>query len=78
MNHKIKEVFCMNKTEKNTAREQTQPKTHKKNPMKNFKKGTIKRLLSYMSEYRVHLVVVGIGIIVSAEPKRPPPCLSKA
>ena len=56
----------MNKTEKNTAREQTQPKTHKKNPMKNFKKGTIKRLLSYMSEYRVHLVVVGIGIIVSA------------
>lgn len=39
---------------------------HKKPPMRNFKKGTLKRLFSYMSEFKLHLMVVGIGIVISA------------
>lgn len=34
--------------------------------MKNFKKGTIKRLVSYMSAYRLHLIFVGVCIVLSA------------
>lgn len=35
-------------------------------PMPRFKPGTIKRLLSYMAEYRVRLIIVGICIVISA------------
>lgn len=35
-------------------------------PMQRFKPGTIKRLLSYMSEYRFRLILVGICILISA------------
>ena len=37
-----------------------------KKPMQTFKPGTIKRLLSYMSEYRIQLVFVLISILLSA------------
>ena len=35
-------------------------------PMQRFKPGTIKRLLSYMSEYRFRLILVGICLLISA------------
>ena len=33
---------------------------------KTFKKGTLKRLLSYMGEYKMRLIIVGICIVISA------------
>lgn len=50
----------MNKQAKNGMN----PKGHP--PLRRFKPGTIKRLLAYMTEYRVQLVLVAICILLSA------------
>ena len=39
---------------------------HGKPPVQRFKPGTIKRLLSYMTEYRIQLIFVVVCILLSA------------
>lgn len=42
------------------------PKTHGKPPVQHFKRGTVKRLLSYMAEYKIRLIFVVVCILLSA------------
>lgn len=51
----------MNKTNRKNG-----PVMSGKPPMQRFKPGTIKRLLSYMAEYKVRLILVVICILISA------------
>jgi ATP-binding cassette subfamily B protein len=64
MNLRIKGRLFMNNT-KTTHTDGKFPPSGKR-PVQRFKPGTIKRLLSYMAEYRLYLVLVVILIILSA------------
>lgn len=49
-----------------TPRTALRPGTNQQPPFKRFKPGTIKKLISYMAEYKFHLILVVIFIILSA------------
>lgn len=55
-----------NKPKKEQMETQTgKPTSHRKAHVRQFKPGTIKRLLSYMAKYKLRLVMVSICIVVS-------------
>ena len=57
----------MSKKENQQAAKNMQNKPPKINHKgRTFKKGTLKRLLSYMGEYKLRLVIVGVCILISA------------